>query len=77
MTNENQDFALLMKFLRERAGLSARQLSLDSGLSASYVNKIENGSVLPTIRSFAHLIQKLDLSPFELSYLLQTLVKET
>lgn len=73
---KNDNFALLMKFLRERAGLSARQLSLDAGLSASYVSKIESGVVLPTISSFAHIIQKLDVSPFEVSYLLQTLVKD-
>lgn len=76
MTKNNEDFARLMKFLRERAGLSARQLSLDAGLSASYVSKIESGSVLPTIQSFAHIIQELDVSSFEVAYLLQTLTKE-
>lgn len=70
------NFATLMKFLRERAGISARQLSLEAGLSASYISKIENGSVLPTIQSFAKIIQKLDVSSFEIAYLLQSLVQE-
>lgn len=75
MTTNNPEFPILMKFLRERAGLSARQLSLDAGLSASYVSKIESGAVLPTISSFAHLIHKLNVSPVEIAYLLSTLNK--
>ena len=71
------DFPSLMKVLRERQGVSARQLSLDAGLSASYISKIESGTVLPTISSFAHIVDRLNVSPVEISYLLSSLVKES
>lgn len=69
------DFPSLMKVLRERQGMSARQLSLDAGLSASYISKIESGAVLPTINSFAHIVDRLNVSPVEIAYLLSTLIK--
>jgi len=70
------EFSILMKFLRERRSISARQLSLDAGLSSSYVSKIESGAVLPTISSFAKIVARLDVSPKEISYLLSTLTKD-
>lgn len=69
------DFPSLMKLLRERRGISARQLSLDAGMSASYYSKIESGAVLPTISSFAHIVDRLNVSPVEIAYLLSTLIK--
>ncbi|RTK93382.1 helix-turn-helix domain-containing protein [Candidatus Saccharibacteria bacterium] len=69
---DNKEFASLMRFLRERSGVSARQLSLSSGLSASYVSKIEDGAILPNIKSFANIISNLSVTPFEIAYLLQT-----
>lgn len=77
MTTDNLEFPYLMKILRERRGISARQLSLDAGMSASYYSKIESGAVLPTISSFAHIVQRLDVSPVEIIYLLSSLVKES
>lgn len=77
MTIDKMDFPSLMKLLRERRGISARQLSLDAGMSASYYSKIESGAVLPTISSFAHIVDRLNVSPVEISYLLSSLVKES
>jgi transcriptional regulator with XRE-family HTH domain len=69
-------FHELMKALRERAELSARSLSLAAGLSASYVSKIESGSVLPTISAFANIVKHLRISDKEIAYLLSTLTKD-
>lgn len=73
MTSE---FSILMKFLRERQGISARQLSSSAGLSASYVSKVESGAVLPTIQSFAKVIENLSVTDRELGYLIMILAKE-
>ena len=70
---DDTKFHLLLKFLRERSGVSARQLSMDAGLSASYVSKVESGEVVPSVLQFARLIRQLDASAFEISYLLTAL----
>lgn len=70
------EFSILMKFLREREGLSARQLSSAAGLSASYVSKVESGAVLPTIESFAKIVSKLYTTDREITYLISTLTRE-
>lgn len=70
------EFSILMKFLREREGLSARQLSAAAGLSASYVSKVESGAVLPTIESFAKIVSKLYTTDREITYLISTLTRE-
>ena len=62
-----------MKFLRERQGISARELSGRAGLSASYVSKVESGAVLPTIESFAKLVSNLYTTDKEVAYLISTL----
>jgi len=70
------EFSILMKFLREREGLSARQLSAAAGLSASYVSKVESGAVLPTIESFAKIVSNLYTTDREITYLISTLTRE-
>lgn len=73
MTSE---FSILMKFLRERQGISARELSARAGLSASYVSKVESGAVLPTIESFARLVSNLYTTDKEVAYLISTLTSK-
>lgn len=70
------EFSILMRFLREREGISARQLSADAGLSASYVSKVESGAVLPTIESFAKIVSKLYTTDREISYLISSILTE-
>jgi len=65
-----------MKFLRERSEISARELSSRAGLSASYVSKVESGSVLPTIESFSKLISELNVTDMEIVYLIKLLTKK-
>lgn len=54
-----------IRLLRERAGLSARQLSHLSGLSPAYVNKVERGDVEPSFRAFSKIAVKLGMTQRE------------
>lgn len=67
------EFRVLMRFLRERQDISARALSEKSGLSLSYVSKMENGDVTPTVEVFSKLVNNLDVSNAELIYLIRIL----
>lgn len=67
------DFAVLMKFLRERSDISARHLSETSGLSLSYISKMEKGTVTPTVSVFAKIIKNLNVTDAEILYILREL----
>lgn len=54
---------------RQARGWSARQLSLQAGLSESMVGKIEAGSLEPSLRTFARLVVQLKLKPREVAVL--------
>lgn len=60
-------FSSLLRFARERVGMSARQLSAAAGLSPSYVNKIENGA-MPSLQAFARLARAAQLSDAEVAF---------
>lgn len=64
------NFSSQMRFLRERADLTSREVSLRAGLSPSYFSKVENGTLQPTIASFAKLMRVLDATPNEVYYVL-------
>ena len=50
MTELNEkDFSLRLAKLRERMGVSARDMSLSIGQSENYINIIENGKSLPSL----------------------------
>ncbi len=76
MKQKNKEFGLLMKFLREREDISARQLSLKSDLSSSYVSKIENGTTVPTLETFARIIKQMKVSSREVYYLISILGRD-
>jgi transcriptional regulator with XRE-family HTH domain len=46
-------------------GVSARDMSLSLGQSASYVNKIENRRTLPSMQGFFYICEYLNISPRE------------
>lgn len=58
-------FPILFAYLRNRTGLSARALSIKSGLSPSYVSKLERGEMIPTLDGFGRLIKNLDCTDQE------------
>ena len=75
MAKSSPEFIALMKFLRERAEVSARELSLNSGLSQGYVSKMEQGNVTPTVEVFSKIVQNLGVSAAELTYLIKVLAE--
>lgn len=71
--SSSKEFQILMRFLRERKEISARNLSEQAGLSLSYVSKMEKGDVTPSVEVFSKIISNLDVSDVELIYLLKIL----
>jgi transcriptional regulator with XRE-family HTH domain len=56
---------------REARGLSKRALSLAAGLSESYVTKLEAGTLEPSLRAFAAVVDVLGLSTAEVVLLVR------
>ncbi|SDF30415.1 helix-turn-helix transcriptional regulator [Sporolituus thermophilus] len=55
-----------LKLARLRAGLKQTELAKMLGVSPSYINKIENNAVKPTMELLFKLCRLLDISPYEL-----------
>ena len=51
--------------LRQEKGVSARDMSLSIGQSASYINNIENGVNLPSMTVFFYICDYLNITPKE------------
>lgn len=51
--------------LREQKGVSARDMSLSLGQSESYINKIENKRMLPSMTGFIYICEFLGITPQE------------
>ena len=49
--------------LRLKKGVSARDMSLSLGQSASYINKIENGRAMPSMEVFFYICDYFGLQP--------------
>ncbi len=57
--------ALRLVKLRQLKGLSARELSLQLGMSPGYINAVENHKSLPSMQVFFYICFALDVSPAE------------
>lgn len=62
---EKKDFCNRLIELRMNKGVSARDMSLSLGQSASYINNIENGVNLPSMTVFFYICEYLCISPME------------
>ena len=62
---EERDFALRLAQLREKKGVSARDMSLSIGQSAGYINNIENGVNFPSMTVFFYICEYLGVTPME------------
>lgn len=51
--------------LRIQRGVSARDMSLSLGQSESYINKIENKRIQPSMQGFLYICEYLEISPKE------------
>ncbi len=58
-------FSERLSTLRIQKGVSARDMSLSLGQSASYINKIENKHTLPSMAGFFYICEYLEITPEE------------
>lgn len=62
---EKSFFALRLAQLREKKGISAREMSLAIGQNAGYINNIETGKSLPSLPGFFYICEYLGISEHE------------
>ncbi|MBQ8388396.1 MAG: helix-turn-helix transcriptional regulator [Clostridia bacterium] len=60
-----KDFALRLARLREKKGVSARDMSLSIGQNPGYINSIESGRTNPSLTGFFYICEYLGVSPTE------------
>ena len=60
-----EDFSRRLGELRERKGVSARDMSLSIGQSPGYINNIENGVNYPSMAVFFYICDYLGIAPKE------------
>ena len=58
-------FAQRVMELRERLGVSQRDMSLSMGQGAAYINNIENRRALPSMTGFFYMCDYLKIEPKE------------
>ena len=56
-------FGLRLCELRSAKGVSAREMSLALGQGAGYINNLENGHNLPSMKQFFAICTYLEMSP--------------
>lgn len=59
---EDEFFERLTR-LRQNKGVSARDMSLSLGQSASYINKIENAKAYPSMKGFFYICEYFNIEP--------------
>lgn len=57
------DFGRRLSELREKRGVSARDMSLSLGQNPGYINKVENGKAMPSMEVFFYICDYLNISP--------------
>lgn len=62
---DEKDFAIRLARLREKKGVSARDMSLSIGQSPGYINNIETGKSKPSLEGFFFICEYLGISPSE------------
>lgn len=60
-----QEFAMRLAQLREKKGISAREMSLAMGQNPGYINNIENGKSLPSLPGVFYICEYLGLREHE------------
>ena len=59
------EFPIRLASLRNKKGVSARDMSLSIGQNAGYINNIETGKALPSMAGFFYICEYLKISPQE------------
>lgn len=65
MIVNTDDFRIRLNALREKQGVSAREMSLALGQNSCYINNIENGRGNPSLTSFFYICEYLKITPAE------------
>lgn len=60
-----KNFCKRISQLRNKKGVSARDMSLTLGQSESYINKIENGKAFPSMQVFFFICDYFNITPKE------------
>lgn len=60
---DEKAFSLRLAQLREKKGVSARDMSLSIGQNAGYINNIESGKSMPSLSGFFYICEYLGISP--------------
>ena len=62
---DEKDFALRLARLREKMGVSARDMSLSIGQNPGYINNIETGKSKPSLDGIFFICEYLGVTPCE------------
>lgn len=62
---EEKDFSLRLSKLREKKGVSARDMSLSIGQNPGYINNIETGKSMPSLAGIFYICEYLGITPSE------------
>ncbi len=62
---DEMDFAMRLARLREKKGVSARDMSLSIGQNPGYINNIETGKSKPSLDGFFFICEYLGVTPSE------------
>lgn len=62
---DEKDFALRLAQLREKKGVSARDMSLSMGQNPGYINNIESGKSHPSLSGIFYICEYLQMTPSE------------
>ena len=60
-----KEFSLRLARLREKKGVSARDMSLSIGQNAGYINNIESGKSMPSLSGLYYICEYLGITPSE------------
>lgn len=62
---DEKDFSLRLAQLREKKGVSARDMSLSMGQNPGYINNIESGKSMPSLTGIFYICDYLGITPSE------------
>lgn len=68
-------FGQLLFDLRKKKGLSQEKLAEKSGISRSYIVRLEQKDRLPTLETIFRIAKGLDIKPSKLIALIETQIK--
>ncbi len=57
------NFGIRLTKLRQQKNVSARDMSLTLGQNPGYINSIESGKSLPSMKQFFYICEFLDITP--------------